>query len=401
MSTPAAWSIHDVACKSVCLLCWQLLAVVLIRAVQLEATGRCLPPRGHQAAAGASPSARHSRAHSHPRRNRAGLRPAGSGSCGPLSLVAGVARRALAAADGPARLSPAERKVAARLAAEQAAICRERIELRRRAAQLCGVSAEQWMRPGRPRPGPCGRDRCRCEPPPRVEGCDKTAATIISRPRQPKALGGVARFIRGRAHASRPGGRGTPVSRHGRRRAAGRGCGNRGQSRTLAGRKNPPANPPHYPAGTLAAHVLGYLGPADPPPQGESRPETEGNDAQELTGRAGLERQYQVLLRGRRGTAVELTDHSGRLSRSLSSTRARRRPRPGADAGCQIATNGRGIARRRLGAPGDPQRRRGAGRRGHRRDGPARAAPCWRPPPHRDSTPTCSSAPTRPDARPC
>ena len=84
-----------------------------------------------------------------------------------------------------------------------------------------------------------------------------------------------------------------------------------------------------YPAGTLAAHVLGYLGPADPPPPGDSRPETEDNDAQELSGRAGVERQYQLLLRGRRGTAVELTDHSGRRLRPFTN-----RSRPPAATWC-------------------------------------------------------------------
>ena len=62
-----------------------------------------------------------------------------------------------------------------------------------------------------------------------------------------------------------------------------------------------------YPAGTLAAHVLGYLG-AQPRPQERNR-----TDAQELMGLSGVERQYEWLLRGRRGTAVELSDHSGRL----------------------------------------------------------------------------------------
>jgi penicillin-binding protein 2 len=59
----------------------------------------------------------------------------------------------------------------------------------------------------------------------------------------------------------------------------------------------------YYPAGALAAHVLGYLGPDDEAPQRSF----------DAVGKAGLERQYEQLLRGRRGTAVELVDHSGRI----------------------------------------------------------------------------------------
>lgn len=67
-----------------------------------------------------------------------------------------------------------------------------------------------------------------------------------------------------------------------------------------------------YPAGALAAHVLGYTGVA---------PETDRDEADaggssplpERAGRAGLERHYQRLLDGRRGVLAELTDRSGRV----------------------------------------------------------------------------------------
>jgi penicillin-binding protein 2 len=81
-----------------------------------------------------------------------------------------------------------------------------------------------------------------------------------------------------------------------------------------------------YPAGPLAAHVLGHLGPV-------AKGEMSGPDGQPLyhpedrVGRTGLERQCEHLLRGRRGIAVELTDRSGRV---LSSSR-RREPEVGRD----------------------------------------------------------------------
>jgi penicillin-binding protein 2 len=55
-----------------------------------------------------------------------------------------------------------------------------------------------------------------------------------------------------------------------------------------------------YPAGTLAAHVLGHLG------SGENEP----------VGRIGVERQYDAVLRGHSGMAVDWTDHAGRVLES-------------------------------------------------------------------------------------
>lgn len=84
-----------------------------------------------------------------------------------------------------------------------------------------------------------------------------------------------------------------------------------------------------YPAGTLAAHVLGHLGPAEQEDRPENRQGTSSNsgshssagsrdiaDRNDLVGRAGLERQYESLLFGHHGEVVELTDHGGRIASS-------------------------------------------------------------------------------------
>ena len=68
-----------------------------------------------------------------------------------------------------------------------------------------------------------------------------------------------------------------------------------------------------YPSGALAAHLVGHVGPA-----GSDDTSTDGDDAapyhpDEFVGRMGLERYYEQLLRGRRGEAIELADHSGRV----------------------------------------------------------------------------------------
>ena len=63
-----------------------------------------------------------------------------------------------------------------------------------------------------------------------------------------------------------------------------------------------------YPSGSLAAHVLGHLGPV-----AADELAAEGYHPEDSSGKAGLERRYEYLLRGRRGVAVELTDRSGRV----------------------------------------------------------------------------------------
>ena len=67
-----------------------------------------------------------------------------------------------------------------------------------------------------------------------------------------------------------------------------------------------------YPGGRLAAHLLGHLGPVD----GEGLsglPVDDKYHPDDRVGRMGLERQYEDLLRGRRGVAVELSDRRGQL----------------------------------------------------------------------------------------
>ncbi len=66
-----------------------------------------------------------------------------------------------------------------------------------------------------------------------------------------------------------------------------------------------------YPCGTLAAHVLGYVGPGE-----------DGRDG-EPAGRDGVERQYDQRLRGRSGASVQLADHAGRVLKTYCETEPR------------------------------------------------------------------------------
>ncbi|MGO9114983.1 MAG: penicillin-binding transpeptidase domain-containing protein [Thermoguttaceae bacterium] len=87
-----------------------------------------------------------------------------------------------------------------------------------------------------------------------------------------------------------------------------------------------------YPAGTFAAHVLGYLGPrpstqetpggnAGYPPAGRGVPYSHdtrlGIMHGDLVGCTGIEQQCEALLHGQPGIGVEVTDHAGRVQQAF------------------------------------------------------------------------------------
>jgi len=80
-----------------------------------------------------------------------------------------------------------------------------------------------------------------------------------------------------------------------------------------------------YPAGTLAAHVVGYVGPIAREDLDADENETYAPD--DRRGRDGVERQYEDRLRGHAGRRVEKTNRGGRVV----STEWIARPRAGAD----------------------------------------------------------------------
>ena len=298
-----------------------------------------LSPGGHEAAAAHHQPARHTRRILHSRRNRAGFRPAGLDRCGPLPVGCRSRPTDVGCGRRPARICPRpSEKTPCGWRPKKLRFAASETNLRRRCAVVRRV-AGAMERPGRPGPSPRRADRRLREPPPPAQGRDGSAANVAVGPRQPEDRGGVLRFFRGLRPprlAQWPKNYIDVMVEDVPPTVATEIEGNL----TLAGSEIIRQTRRAYPAGTLAAHVLGYLGLADPPPQRDSQPETKDDDTQELTGRAGVERQYQRLLRGRSGEAVELTDHSGRLLRAFHQQEPCRRPRSGADAGCQIR-NGR------------------------------------------------------------
>ena len=76
-----------------------------------------------------------------------------------------------------------------------------------------------------------------------------------------------------------------------------------------------------YPAGDLAAHLLGYLGPLSP--EEARRPDYAGVRPSTLVGRAGVEASYDEALRGVDGAQALLVDRVGAVTGTQSSTPAR------------------------------------------------------------------------------
>lgn len=76
-----------------------------------------------------------------------------------------------------------------------------------------------------------------------------------------------------------------------------------------------------YPRGTLAAHLLGYLGPISP--EETSSPEYAGVQPTALVGRAGVEASYDRALRGQDGVRQLLVDRFGAVTGVESETPAR------------------------------------------------------------------------------
>jgi penicillin-binding protein 2 len=221
------------------------------------------------------------------------------------------------------RLTRAERKDPQQVSAEQAQVLAQRDDLARRLVTLCGVSTEEWNRRA-------GRIQTRVE---RIaEAANRRQQTDAAQPDAPSqpppatVLGRIGRLLAEGWQVSldelRPPritvaeeldyhvmAEGVPLA-------------------VVAEIEGHPEQYPDvkmvqrarraYPGGPLAAHVLGHLGPVQP--TGLRPGQQNGYHAEDLVGRMGVERQYELLLRGERGLAVELTDRSGRI---LSSHRER------------------------------------------------------------------------------
>jgi len=208
-----------------------------------------------------------------------------------------------------ARLAKADRRNAQKLASAQAAVLAQRVELAERLAKLCGLSPAEWTARVR-------QIQARVE---RIAA----GANLRRQSRQPIRMTSKTRGVRIRRllledpPPPRSRCRGVGASRGGRRPAATVVAEIRNQADRYPGTQIVALSRRAYPGGTLAAHLLGHLGPSDtkPRPVVAPRGATTGRGfvPDDLVGRMGVERQCEAVLRGRRGLAVEQTDHGGHV----------------------------------------------------------------------------------------
>jgi len=213
------------------------------------------------------------------------------------------------------RLAPAQRRDRQQVAAEEQRVLAERADLARRLAQLCGLTDEQWqhraaqVQAGVERIAQAVRRQHEAQAgdgDPHGAADDSSATTSIGR--------WLADVLQGSVHEAAPlrtvkeerdyhvmvddipPAVVTEIETHRDRYPA---------------VKIIPRYRRSYPRGTLAAHVLGYLGLRPP----EDDPAAD-HAALDRLGVAGLERQYETLLAGSPGVLVEITDHAGHVTGS-------------------------------------------------------------------------------------
>ena len=213
------------------------------------------------------------------------------------------------------RLAPRERKDPERLQAEEARLLEQRRELARRLGALCGLSEEQWRRRARQVEVRVRRiaDRVNrrqaageSEPPPEPAPesfWEKLRWTLLESLRASMGPSPPERITVSEELDYHVMVEDVPLEVAAEIEA------------------NPTRYPATrivqrtrrvYPAGPLAAHVLGHVGRLQE--EELARPDIQAAyHAQDRIGRAGVERQYERLLHGRLGATLERTDRSGRL----------------------------------------------------------------------------------------
>ena len=221
-------------------------------------------------------------------------------------------------AQARARLPKADRKNAKRLAAARSEVLAERKELAGRLAALCGLSSDQW------------EARVR-----RIQARVGRIAEAANRPRQSETAGPAkandswTQSIRRLLWEDLPPPRIVVTEELDHHVMA-----DDVSAAVVAEIENHPDRYPGtkivslsrrtYPEGTLAAHVLGHLGAAE---EEDSGGQTFLSAPPDRVGRMGVERQYETLLRGQPGVAVQQLDHGGRAVHSY----CRQEPTAGRD----------------------------------------------------------------------
>ena len=239
-----------------------------------------------------------------------------------------------------ARLTRAERRIAPRVAVEEAAVCREQRELQRRLADLCGLSLDEWQaRAGRiqrkvaalsVRVNERRMDRYRRR---------RALAQPIVDARSTKSLWG---WVSGTVEKwLTPDNEQPPQPIVVSEELAYHVMAEDLPPAVVEAIKSHPQTFPgvevrelrkrFYPGGSLAAHVVGHVGAAvekgDAATAAEAPTDRPGPRSNDRQGRLGIERQYERLLRSRPGSEVQLADRRG----NILSVYRDGEPRDGAD----------------------------------------------------------------------
>ncbi|NQT15263.1 MAG: hypothetical protein HQ582_21080 [Planctomycetes bacterium] len=214
------------------------------------------------------------------------------------------------------RLPRRDRNDPNRLAAEEALLRAERVDVAQRLAQLAGVSTDEWQHRSR-----------------RVQARVERIAESVNRRRQAESIGRssaapapsssllqrirsrVAESLRASIEAPRePITVAEELDYHVVVDDAPPSlvAGIEAQPDRYACAKMVLQSRRVYPAGRLAAHVLGYLGDVRQDELTRHDPQS-AYQADDRVGRAGIELQYEHLLRGRPGIAIRRTDRSGHV----------------------------------------------------------------------------------------
>ena len=203
------------------------------------------------------------------------------------------------------RLPKAQRRDLVRVVAEETRLQQEQADLRNRLADLCGLSAKQWSHRA-------GEIQTRVE---RIAAhANRRRGESSPQAAEPfgSFLARAGQLLRDAIQASTDDEAATPITvteeleDHVMAEEVPLGvvAEIEGHPELYPGVRIRHRTRRSYPGGETAAHVLGHLGPPD-------TPQTASQD--EPVGRMGVERQYEPLLRGRRGIAIEVTDHGGRV----------------------------------------------------------------------------------------
>ncbi len=230
------------------------------------------------------------------------------------------------------RLPKADRKDGDKVWAERAKVVAERAALTERLAALCGLSPEQWAARSRriqarvQRIAETANQRRQSQAVEAARSDDswlvRVRRLLLEEPPPPRII--VAEELDYHMMADGvPASVADEIERHGER---------------YPGTKVVSLSRRTYPAGPLAAHILGHLGRINEdelaernspqPSASESAPSRQAAySPDDWIGRMGIERRYEAVLHGRHGVAVQQTDRSGRVVAAFQ----RREPTPGGD----------------------------------------------------------------------